>query len=92
MREDLSLEEKVDLLLKYQRRQQHMAIAGALFKLVLLFVFVILPIIWAVQFVNTFKDSPEFAKFQQTIQELQSSAGKLDDAAAALKKLPQAPQ
>ena len=66
----LSLEEKVDLLLKYQKNARRWALIGIIIKLVLFFVLVVLPIIWTVNFMRDFVQSEAFLKAQAGLEQM----------------------
>ena len=55
--EDMNLEEKVDELLKYQRKIHHMAIAKTIFSFLTFFVIVVLPILGVIYLGNYIADS-----------------------------------
>lgn len=81
----LSLEEKVDLILKYHKSARRWAIVGGIFKLTVFFIFIVLPIILAVQFFQGFKDSDAYQKFQDVGSKMET----LDKLDQVLKQLPQ---
>lgn len=54
---DMTLEEKVDQILAYQKSARRWAVAGSIFKLFLFVIFVVIPIVLAVQFTQNFMEN-----------------------------------
>lgn len=81
--EEMTLEEKIDEILKYQRKVHKMAIVRAIFSFVIFFVLVILPI-WGFYYLAAyFRDNVgiNFSEIGETLQRVENvgSANGLSD-------------
>ena len=72
--EKLSLEEKVDLILKYHRSDRFWARVKLTIYAILVFVFIVLPIIWTISFINSFTESDTYKRIESLLKDMRSPA------------------
>ncbi len=82
---DLTLEEKVDKILEYQKRMYRAQIIKSVINFILFMVLVVLPIVAFYYWVKTI----DFSGVAQTINTLKESTGGIEKLNEALKNLPQ---
>lgn len=85
----LSTDEKLDLILKYQKKQFHWTVFRAISFWVLFVVLVVVPVVWSVQFIRNFTAAGGIQGIQGTFQELQESAKQFGQFESLLKQLGQ---
>jgi hypothetical protein len=68
----LSTDEKLDLILKYQKSQRFWAIVKALFSLSMFIIFIVIPIVWAVMFVREHLAGVDLSQINQILENLKS--------------------
>ena len=81
---DLTLEEKVDKILEYQKRMYRAQIIKSVINFILFMVLVVLPIVAFYYWVKTI----DFSGVTETINNLKSSTGGIEKINEALKNLP----
>lgn len=88
-----SIEEKLDLVLKYQKSVRRIAIFRGIISFIFFVVFIILPIIGSVYFVKYINQKVDFTKissqykdFYQTIDSVKKSGASIKNVEEAIKK------
>lgn len=76
--QNMTLEQKVDLLLDYQRKAERRARIHTIINWVLIFIFFILPMIWSYYFFKNFVQSDQIMKGLETMKNL-NEASSLSD-------------
>ncbi len=84
----MSLEEKVDKILSYQRSARRWAIFHSVISFLFFFVFVILPIIGSFYLFNYIKSSAASGKYDQYIEQIKAGQDQLKQLPTLLNKLP----
>lgn len=89
-----AIEEKIDLILKYQKQTRRLAIAKVVFELIFVFIFIILPILGGIYLFRYIDNSfnltevrSQFIEFQDNISNLSEKSEKLDDITNGLPNL-----
>lgn len=87
------IEEKLDLILKYQKHTRYMAILRGFVSFIFFFVFIIAPIIGGFYLVRIFNDnidldkvSSQYKEFYQTIESFRKSGDSLKKLEGTIKK------
>jgi predicted nucleic acid-binding Zn ribbon protein len=75
---EMSLEEKVDLLLKYHRQARRWYWIKMALILAFFIVFVVLPLLWLRSFILDVMQSADFQSMQNTLDQLGEKKGALD--------------
>ena len=70
------MEEKINIILKYQRRTAHMETARTVMSIIIFIIFVVLPIIGTYYFYEQFKGKFDFGKITQQYQDI---SGAIDE-------------
>ncbi len=83
----MSLEDKVDLLLKYQKSARRWAMIGGIIKLVIFFVIFVLPVLWAISFFRDLLSSAAFQNVQSGLGQFGAAASAPGEAANLIKNL-----
>jgi len=81
--DQLSLEEKVDEILKYQRRMYRAQIIKSVINFILFMVFIVLPIVWLIYWLR----SVDLTGIMDTYNNLKESTGGIEKLNEALKSL-----
>jgi predicted nucleic acid-binding Zn ribbon protein len=81
--ENLTLEEKVDEILKYQRRMYRAQIIKSVINFILFMVFIVLPIVWLIYWLR----SVDLTGIMDTYNNLKESTGGIEKLNEALKSL-----
>jgi hypothetical protein len=66
----LSSDEKLDLILKYQKSQRFWSIVRAIVSLSVFIVFIVIPIVWTVMFVKEHLAGVDFTQISQAMENL----------------------
>ena len=83
-----TLEEKLDLILKYQKSARRWAIFRGLISFIFFLVFIVLPIIGTIYLVDYIKSSAEPGKYNQYIEQIKAGKDQLNKLPELLNKLP----
>ena len=83
-----TLEEKLDLILKYQKSARRWAIFRGLISFIFFLVFIVLPIIGTIYLVDYIKSSAESGKYNQYIEQIKAGKDQLNKLPELLNKLP----
>jgi len=78
-----NLEEKIDEILKYQKSAYRWAVFRAVISLLFFLLFVLLPIIATVMFIQSF----DFAEITNGLQNAQNASGQMDQIGELLKNI-----
>jgi hypothetical protein len=71
---DLTLEEKIDKILKYQTRVYRLQITKFIIGLILFIVIVVLPIVWFVYWIKSF----DFTGISEAYENIKEASGGMD--------------
>ena len=83
--ENLTLEEKVDEILRYQRKMYRSQIIKSVINFILFMVFIVLPIVWLFYLLK----SVDLTGVTEAYNNLKGASGGIDKINEALKNLPQ---
>ncbi|MBU0578302.1 hypothetical protein KJ742_03845 [Patescibacteria group bacterium] len=73
--DQLSTDEKLDLIIKYQKSAAHWAMARTIISILIIFIFIVLPIIGTFYLFDKLKNSVDFAEIGQTISNVKELGG-----------------
>jgi hypothetical protein len=77
-KENLTLEEKVDLLLKYHKSARFWGRVRFITGLILFIVLIVLPIVWSVMFLRSFLENVDVQQFMENIKTVGNLGGSLE--------------
>ena len=77
-KEELTLEEKVDLLLKYQKSARFWGRVRFIISLILFIVLVVLPIAWSIIFIRSLLEGVDMEQFVENIKTVGNLGGALE--------------
>jgi hypothetical protein len=77
--DQLSLEEKVDLLLKYQRSARFWGRVRFVINLILFIVLIVLPIVWSIMLIRSFLAGVDMNQLMENIKSLGNLSGSLNN-------------
>ena len=87
--EEMTLEEKVDEILRYQRNAHRMAIIRGIISFLLFFILIVLPLFGFYYWVKDFQENSgiNLSEIGNTLQNAKNNATDIDDSINSLKKL-----
>jgi cytochrome c biogenesis protein CcdA len=83
-KDNLTLEEKVDKILKYQTKMYRWQVAKSIINFILFFVLVVLPIIWLFYWIK----SVDFSSYIEMLENVKSASGSMDKINDLLRQIP----
>lgn len=78
-KDNLTLEQKVDLLLKYQKSARFWGRVRSIISLILFIVFIVIPIAWSIMFLRSLLGGVDMQQFMENIKTVGSLSDSLGD-------------
>ncbi|MBN1258387.1 hypothetical protein JXA05_01380 [Candidatus Peregrinibacteria bacterium] len=87
-REELTTNEKIDLILKYQKSARRWAVFHGIISFIFFLVFIVLPVVGTFYLFDYIKSSAESGKYDQYIEQIRTGQDQLKQLPELLNKLP----